>query len=69
MRTIKILWSMSEFDGLWKHQNNPACTKSVRLFRVLKMEEDNVVEVDQDALSCTVSTALDLEVRRIISAY
>ena len=60
---------MSEFDGLWKHQNNPACTKSVRLFRVLKMEEDNVVEVDQDALSCTVSTALDLEVRRIISAY
>ena len=25
----KILWSMSEFGGVWKHQNNPACTKSV----------------------------------------
>lgn len=33
------------------------------------MEEDTVVEVDWDAVSCTVSTALDLEVRRIISAY
>ena len=21
---------MSEFGGLWKHQNNPACTKSVK---------------------------------------
>ena len=23
--------SMSEFGGLWKQQNNPACTKSVSL--------------------------------------
>jgi len=22
---------MSEFDGLWRHQNNPVCTKSVSL--------------------------------------
>ena len=22
---------MSEVSGLWKHQNNPACTKSVSL--------------------------------------
>ena len=22
---------LSEFNGLWKHQNNPACTKNVRL--------------------------------------
>ena len=25
---------MSEFDGLWKQQNNPACTKSVSRLRV-----------------------------------
>ena len=31
---LKILQSMSEFGGLWKHQNNPACTKSVRVFSV-----------------------------------
>ena len=28
--TLNILWSMSEYDGLWKHLYNPACTKSVR---------------------------------------
>ena len=26
--TLKILQSMSEFGGLWKQQNNPACTKN-----------------------------------------
>ena len=26
--------SMSKFGGIWKHQNNPACAKSVRGFRV-----------------------------------
>ena len=25
---------MSEYGGLWKHQNNPACTKSVGLQNV-----------------------------------
>ena len=34
IRTLKILWSMSEFGGLWKHQNNPACTKSVSVQNV-----------------------------------
>ena len=32
---------MSQFSGLWKHQNTPACTKtsnSVRIFRVLKLD-------------------------------
>ena len=24
---LKILESMSEFNGLWKHSNNPACSK------------------------------------------
>ena len=29
---------MSEFGGLCKHQNNPACAKSVRVFIVLKLD-------------------------------
>ena len=29
---------MSEFSGLWKPPNNPACTKSVRAFRALKLD-------------------------------
>ena len=28
---------MSEFDGLWKHPNNPACTRSVRVIIMFKM--------------------------------
>ena len=27
-RTLKILQSTSEFGGLWKHPNNPACTNT-----------------------------------------
>ena len=30
MCTLKIVWPMSEFGGVWKQQNNPACTKSVK---------------------------------------
>ena len=26
------------FGRLWKHQNNPACTESVRIFETLKMD-------------------------------
>ena len=37
-RTLKILWSMSEFGELRKHPNNPACTQSVRVFRMLKLD-------------------------------
>ena len=29
---------MSEFGGLWKQQINPACTKSVRVFIMLKLD-------------------------------
>ena len=29
---------MSEFGGLWKDQNNPADTQSVRVFRMLKLD-------------------------------
>ena len=29
---------MSEFDGLRKHQNNPACIKSVRVFIMLMLD-------------------------------
>ena len=30
--------SMSEFDGLLKQQNKPACSKSVRVFIMLKLD-------------------------------
>ena len=30
IRKLKILQPMPEFGGLCKHQNNPACTKSVK---------------------------------------
>ena len=33
-----MLGSMSEFGGLWKHQNNPTGTKSVRVFIMLKLD-------------------------------
>ena len=29
---------MSEFGGLWKQQNNPACIYSVKVFRLLKLD-------------------------------
>ena len=35
---LKILQFMSELGGSWKHQNNPACTKSVRSFVILKLD-------------------------------
>ena len=49
-RTLKILWSMSEFGGLQKHPNNPACTQSVSLQNVevghyIEKEEETVVMV------------------------
>ena len=34
---LKILLSMSEVGGLWKRQNNPACTKSVKSFNDVKV--------------------------------
>ena len=36
--TYALLWFMSEFVGLWKRPDNPAWTKSVGIFRVLKMD-------------------------------
>ena len=37
--TLRILWSMSEFGGLYKHSDNPACTNnSVRVFIMLKLD-------------------------------
>ena len=29
LHTLEILWFMSQVDGLWKLQNNPASTKKV----------------------------------------
>ena len=35
---LKIPESTSEFSGLWKLENNPACTESVRVFIVFKLD-------------------------------
>ena len=41
---LKILMScssscyLSEFGRLWRHQNSPACTKNIRVFRVLQLD-------------------------------
>ena len=35
---VKHPCSNSEFRGLLKHQNNPACTGSVRAFKLLKLD-------------------------------
>ena len=29
---------MSEFGGSWKHQNNPACTESVRVYIISNLD-------------------------------
>ena len=34
---LMMLQSMSEFNGVWKHQNNPACTTGVIVFIILKL--------------------------------
>ena len=36
--TLKILLSLSTIGGLWKHQNNPVCSLSARVFRMLKFD-------------------------------
>ena len=36
--TLYILLSMSEFSGVWKHQNNPGCAKSAGIFKTLKLD-------------------------------
>ena len=38
---LKILLSISEFGGLWKHPNTPACTKTsnrVKVFNLLRLD-------------------------------
>ena len=37
MKELKILWSVWEFGGLLKQQNNPECTKIVRVFILSKL--------------------------------
>ena len=35
-RWKQTLQFMSQFGGLWKRQNNPACTESVRVFHIIE---------------------------------
>ena len=38
IRSLKILQSLSQFGGLCKHQNSPACTKSLIVFRLMNLD-------------------------------
>ena len=38
MCILKILESMPEFGGLWKHQTNPACAKCMKVFKTFKTD-------------------------------
>ena len=43
IRTLKILQSVSEFGGLWKHRNrNPACIKSAKSLQSVKAGHSHV---------------------------
>ena len=47
-RTLKIPQSMlSEFGGLWKHPNNPAGTKNVRVFKIVEAGHDTEEDSNQ----------------------
>ena len=39
---------MLEFGGLWQQQNNPACTKSVRVFIMLKLDTIIMEEEEEE---------------------
>ena len=45
---LKILWSMPEFGGLWKHPNNPAFTESVRVIQMLKPDRRYKEEEEEE---------------------
>ena len=41
---------LSEFNGFWKHQNNPSCTKSVRLQSLHNVVAGHYLE--EDGITC-----------------
>ena len=51
IRTLMILKSMSEFGGVWKHQNNPAwtdrCQSSLRVLKLDTLHQDNPTCTDK----------------------
>ena len=68
IRALKILQSMSEFGGLRKHHNKPACTKSVRVFKMLKLyykhyTEEEAVRNDQCYIISLSVRPSDLSIR------
>ena len=50
-RTLKSLQYMSVFGGLWKLQNNPASTKSVKSF--YNVEVGHCMEEEENGCHCT----------------
>ena len=55
---VKDSIALSEFDGLWKHQNNPACTKSVSL---RNFEVGRYTEEEGSKVAFTVLPAMQRE--------
>ena len=53
IRTLKILQSVSEFGGLWKHPNNPARSKSARVFE--SVEDGHYTEEEEEEEEDTVT--------------
>ena len=46
IRSLKILRFVTEFGGLWEHQTNPACTKSVKSLH--SIEDGHYVEEEEE---------------------
>ena len=64
IRTLKILYFMSESGGLWKHQNNPAGTKSVSSLQNVEVghytaeEEEEKEKEEEEGLAPTENQPL-----------
>ena len=48
---------MWEFGGLWKHHNNPACTKSVSLFQTVEVEHC-ITEEEEEGLRANITRVI-----------
>ena len=50
MLNLMTLSSISDFGGLWKHHTNSVCTKSVRVFIILKKDTEEVKKECHDIM-------------------
>ena len=57
IHTLKILYATSEFGGLWKHQNSPACIRCVRVFKMSKLDSVLYTEEGQEKVGGHVKSS------------